>query len=88
MKTLHLHTGEGLFLYTDGVTEAMDADGNLFSDNRLQASLQRDQSPPPIEVIRRTLDEVKQFVAGAEQSDDITTLAIRYLQPNGSGDIT
>ena len=87
MKTLHLHTGEGLFLYTDGVTEAMDADGNLFSDNRLQTSLQRDQSPPPIEVIRRTLDEVKQFVAGAEQSDDITTLAIRYLQPNGSGDI-
>ncbi len=40
-----------------------------------------------MEVIRRTLDEVKKFVAGAEQSDDITTLAIRYLQPNGSGDI-
>jgi sigma-B regulation protein RsbU (phosphoserine phosphatase) len=87
MKTLRLHTGEGLFLYTDGVTEAMDANGNLFSDDRLQSALQRDQSPPPIEVIRRTLEEVKQFVAGAEQSDDITTLAIRYLQPTGSGDI-
>jgi serine phosphatase RsbU (regulator of sigma subunit) len=87
MKTLRLHTGEGLFLYTDGVTEAMDANGNLFSEDRLQSALQRDQSPPPMEVIRRTLEEVKQFVAGAEQSDDITTLAIRYLQPNGSGDL-
>lgn len=87
MKTLRLHPSEGLFLYTDGVTEAMDADGNLFSENRLQSSLQGDQSPPPMEVIRHTLDEVKKFVAGAEQSDDITTLAIRYLQPNGSGDI-
>jgi phosphoserine phosphatase RsbU/P len=86
-KTLRLHTGEGLFLYTDGVTEAMDAEGNQFTEDRLQASLQRDQSPTPMEVIRRALDDVQHFVAGAEQSDDITTLAIRYLQPNGSGDL-
>ena len=87
-KTLRLDVGEGLFLYTDGVTEAMDIDGNQFTEERLQASLQRDQSPTPKAAIQRALDEVKHFVAGAEQSDDITTLAIRYLQPNGDGSTT
>jgi serine phosphatase RsbU (regulator of sigma subunit) len=84
-NTLRLSPYEGLFLYTDGVTEAMDADGELFSEERLQSCLQSDQSLPPVEVIRRTLGELKEFVAGAEQSDDITTLAIRFLQPTGRG---
>jgi phosphoserine phosphatase RsbU/P len=83
-KTLRLDVGEGLFMYTDGVTEAMDSDGNQFTEERLQASLQRDQSPPPKAAIQRALDEVKHFVAGAEQSDDITTLALRYLHTNGA----
>jgi phosphoserine phosphatase RsbU/P len=79
-KTIALRAGEGLFLYTDGVTEAMDRAGNLFSDLRLQECLQRVNGAASTEVIRNALEAVKQFAAGAEQSDDITTLALRYLR--------
>jgi len=79
-KTITLQAGEGLFLYTDGVTEAMDRAGNLFTEPRLQDCLRGVNGGSPTEVIRNALEAVKQFTAGAEQSDDITTLAIRYLR--------
>jgi sigma-B regulation protein RsbU (phosphoserine phosphatase) len=79
-KTITLRAGEGLFLYTDGVTEAMDNADNLFSEARLKECLQRVNGAAPTEVIRNALAAVKRFVAGAEQNDDITTLAIRYLR--------
>lgn len=79
-KAIALRAGEGLFLYTDGVTEAMDSAENLFSESRLQACLQQVNGVAPTEVIRHALEAVKQFAAGAEQTDDITTLAIRYLR--------
>jgi sigma-B regulation protein RsbU (phosphoserine phosphatase) len=79
-KTIVLQAGEGLFLYTDGVTEAMDRAGNLFTEPRLQECLQQANGAAPAEVIRNALEAVKQFATGAEQSDDITTLAIRYLR--------
>jgi anti-sigma regulatory factor (Ser/Thr protein kinase) len=78
-KTIQLRAGEGLFLYTDGVTEAMDSADNLFSDRRLREFLQRANGSSPTELIRGVLGEVKRFASGAEQSDDITTLAIHYL---------
>jgi sigma-B regulation protein RsbU (phosphoserine phosphatase) len=79
-KTVAIQAGEGLFLYTDGVTEAMDREGNLFSDRRLRECLQQACATAPTEVIQVALQRVKQFAAGAEQSDDITTLAVRYLR--------
>src|SRR3989441_6397033 len=75
-----LRAGDGLFLYTDGVTEATDRAGNFFSDRRLQEFLQRAHGSSPTELIRSVVNEVKRFSCGAEQSDDITTLAIQYLQ--------
>ncbi|TMA58201.1 MAG: GAF domain-containing protein [Deltaproteobacteria bacterium] len=75
-----LRAGDGLFLYTDGVTEAADRAGNFFSDRRLQEFLQRAHGSSPTELIRSVVNEVKRFSCGAEQSDDITTLAIQYLQ--------
>ena len=54
--------------------------GNLFTEPRLQACLQQANGAAPTEVIRNALEAVKQFATGAEQSDDITTLAIRYLR--------
>jgi len=58
----------------------MDRAGNLFSDLRLQECLQRVNGAASTEVIRNALEAVKRFTAGAEQSDDITTLALRYLR--------
>ena len=87
-KTIQLRVGEGLFLYTDGVTEAMDSEDNLFSNRRLHEFLQRANGASPTELIRGVLGEVKRFASGAEQSDDITTLAIHYLSGDNHDDTT
>ena len=87
-KTIQLQAGEGLFLYTDGVTEAMDSADNLFSDRRLCEFLQRANGSSPVELIRGVLSELERFSSGAEQSDDITTLAIHYLGEDNHGSTT
>lgn len=77
-KRVTIEAGEGLLLYTDGVTEAMDAEGNLFSEQRLEAVLSRCGQAPPEGILRAVLDQVSQHAGCAPQSDDITVLAIRY----------
>ncbi len=79
-KKITLRTGDGLFLYTDGVTEAMDGDGNLFSDSRLKGNLEQVNGFTPNEIIHSIVSNVKSFSSGVPQADDITTLAIKYLQ--------
>jgi serine phosphatase RsbU (regulator of sigma subunit) len=77
-KSVHLRPGDGVFLYTDGVTEAMDADGNLFSDARLHAALGLHGHAAPEALVRAVIDEVNLYAGGVAQSDDITALAIRF----------
>ena len=70
--------GETLLLYTDGLTEAMDAGHRLFGLKRVEAALERHIG----EESRRLLDGLKaachEFVDGAAQSDDLTLLAVRF----------
>ena len=76
-----LEEGDMLYLYTDGVTEAMDADGNLFGEARLEETLHRysDYNPRSACVgVRRAITD---FTLDAEQSDDITMLALKYGVP-------
>ena len=77
-KSATLRPGDGVFLYTDGVTEAMDADGNLFSDARLHTALGQYGQAPPETLVRAVMDEVSRYAGGVAQSDDITALAVRY----------
>jgi sigma-B regulation protein RsbU (phosphoserine phosphatase) len=74
-----LRAGDGLFLYTDGVTEAMDDGGNQFSEPRLEAFLHQVNGSSATEIIHRAVDQVKHHSAGAPQSDDITVLTLKYL---------
>ena len=78
---LRLGPEESLFLYTDGVTEAMDAAGEQFSDERLEALLRRTPAIGPRQLLRLVVDEVNRFSAGAPQADDITGLMLRYAGP-------
>ena len=67
-----------LVLYTDGVTEAMNIDGNLYGEERLATTLTN--SAPPSDcraVINQILHDIHQFAGDAEQSDDITMLLLR-----------
>ncbi|MFM8552681.1 MAG: SpoIIE family protein phosphatase [Nitrospiraceae bacterium] len=84
VKQTRLQAGDGLFLYTDGVSEAMDGAGNLFSTQRLEQLLRRIQHGSPTEIVRDTVAEMRHYAAGEPQADDITLLALRYLQaPRG-----
>ncbi|MCX6373326.1 MAG: SpoIIE family protein phosphatase [Actinobacteria bacterium] len=76
--TAKLECGDGLLLYTDGVTEAMDAAGGMFGEERLVAALggvaAQDGAAHMMAAVRAAVDG---FTAGAEQYDDITMLGFR-----------
>ena len=81
---LVLAPGETLFLYTDGVTEALDPAGEFFSEWRLESILSPIKFASAREQINNLINQITLFAAGAEQADDITTLAIRFLGAAGS----
>lgn len=76
-----LGPGETLFLYTDGVTEATDAGGELFGTDRLLDVARRSAGRSPEELTRAVIEAIEAFSAGAVQADDITCLAIRRTPP-------
>ncbi len=81
-STMHLGPGESLFLFTDGVTEAFDPDEIEYGDAQLAAALATaGVSPNPDRAIATVVQDVKRFVRGAAQSDDITCLGLKYLGP-------
>ena len=76
-----LQPGESLFLYTDGLTEAKNAEHELFGLQRIEKGLQdcvKNESVAPDQLIQTMTLRVNGFVDGAEQSDDLTLLAIQY----------
>ena len=79
-----LYPGDSFFVYTDGVTEAANADRELFGNDRLLAALNRKPDAEPEEVLRNVMDGISSFVAGAEQFDDITMLSFKYKGPKNA----
>jgi len=73
-----------IYLYTDGVTEAMNTGKELFGEQRLIAALNTGKDCSPKELLSAVKREVDKFAAGAQQADDITMLAIRVNDPGGS----
>jgi sigma-B regulation protein RsbU (phosphoserine phosphatase) len=74
-----LKPGDLLFIYTDGVTEAMNPDGELFGDKRLMALLSGEDEPFAPELVQDVGETIRAFARGAEQSDDITMLAMQFM---------
>jgi len=75
-----LEPGEILLLYTDGVTEAENADGVLYGRERLKAALGKSAAVDARSVVTVVIDDVRAFVGGAEQADDITVLALGLVE--------
>jgi sigma-B regulation protein RsbU (phosphoserine phosphatase) len=73
-----LSHGDLLYLYTDGVTEEMDADDQLFSEQRLADLLSSKEVDSVEAAVRGTISAVHGFQGETEQSDDITVLALRF----------
>jgi serine phosphatase RsbU (regulator of sigma subunit) len=75
----HLHPGDALFLYTDGVSEAQNITEDDFSDDRVIATLTQSPATTCQELIADMARRVAAFTNGAPQSDDITMLTLRRL---------
>jgi sigma-B regulation protein RsbU (phosphoserine phosphatase) len=74
-----LEPGDSIVAYTDGVTEAMDPEGGMYSTGRLVDAIRSRPGASPRELVERLDASVHAFAAGAAQSDDITLLAVQYL---------
>jgi len=81
--SITLEDGDRLFLYTDGVTEATNADKELFGEERLKAALDSVGNAPIRDMLIFVKEQIDGFVGDAEQFDDITMLGIEYTPTKG-----
>jgi sigma-B regulation protein RsbU (phosphoserine phosphatase) len=77
VETLQMEPGDSLFLYTDGLNEAEDIDHQQFGMERVEQVAKTTVNTPQT-LIEAMTSSVEQFVGNAEQSDDLTMLAIHY----------
>ena len=76
-ETLQLQKEDVLVLFTDGISEAMNAGGEEFSDQKLEELAKEISNLSTIEILDKIKREVQKFTAGAVQSDDITLMIIK-----------
>jgi sigma-B regulation protein RsbU (phosphoserine phosphatase) len=85
-ESISLGAGDVLYLYTDGVTEAVNREELLLSDPKLLADLNKHKDCDLFDLLHNIKDEIDQFAEGAEQADDITMLALKIFKGrNGHG---
>ena len=77
--TLTLEPGDTLFLYTDGVSEAMNPVDEEFGEGRLEAVLAATAGQPVGDILNAVTEAVTHFADSAPQSDDITCLVVRFV---------
>ena len=77
-ESVRLQPGESVFLYTDGITEAINTERELFSETRLEEVLRGMAGRDAAAIVEGALRAVDSFVGTAPQFDDITALSVRY----------
>lgn len=75
--TIHLREGDVLIAYTDGVTEAMNAQREKFGEERFLSVIRKGGQMKVDPLVDRIKEEIKEFTGGEAQSDDITLVAIQ-----------
>jgi len=75
---LTMHRGEKIILYTDGITEAVNTDEQLYGEARLEGLVQGYGVRSPEDIAGLILADVKAFAGETEQADDITMLILEY----------
>jgi len=78
LEERQLAAGDTVLLYTDGVTEAEDRDRNLFQDERLKEAFSQHQDSSLKTLQDGIWSAIEKFTEGANQSDDVTLLVVRY----------
>lgn len=75
---LEMDPGASLFLYTDGLTEAIDPDKQMFGTERIEEKLNTDPDRSPEEIVRGMKEAVGEYVKGMEPFDDLTMMSFTY----------
>ena len=78
-RTISLDPGDTIFLYTDGVTEALDSKDELFGEERLADAIDAVPVPEPKSLCNVVRMAVAAFAEGVPQADDLTVLAVEYV---------
>ena len=73
-----LAPGDKIFQYTDGITEATNAENELYGMERLSRVLCENRGRPPAELLPAVKEDIDRFVGQAPQFDDITMLCLEY----------
>jgi sigma-B regulation protein RsbU (phosphoserine phosphatase) len=81
VASLTLERGDLLLLYTDGVTEAMNPERELYTLERLLECVGQGPARSAEALVERITESVRGFAAGAAPSDDITLVVLRFLGP-------
>jgi phosphoserine phosphatase RsbU/P len=72
-----LSSGDSFLFFTDGLSEAMNTRSELFGEGRLRAILEQSPSASGEELKERILAEIRAFVGGAAQHDDMTLVLLK-----------
>ncbi|MBQ2509953.1 MAG: SpoIIE family protein phosphatase [Erysipelotrichaceae bacterium] len=75
---IDLKPGDKLFVYTDGLAEAMNSEEKMFGTDRIVDTLNKDPEADPETILHEMRNAVKDFVEEAEQFDDLTMLCMEY----------
>lgn len=82
-QEIQLETGDIIFTYTDGVTEAVNKENKFYSENKLEENLNKMKNASKIQIrefVYNIKETINEFSNGEEQADDITMLIFKYLR--------
>jgi phosphoserine phosphatase RsbU/P len=77
-EAVKLAPGDWLVVFSDGVSEALSADGDEYGESRIVTVIQDNASFDPPQLLEALFANVREFAKGAAQSDDITAMVLRY----------
>ena len=77
-EEVHLEPGDALFIYTDGLSEAMNGEREEYGLERLEAVVDRTDGLAAAQALELVLEDVRAFCAGAPAHDDLTLIVIRW----------
>ena len=75
-----LQPGETMFVYTDGLTDMTNPQGDLFGKDRLEGTLHRSPRQSPEEIVNHVWTQIGDFSEGTEADDDMTCLVVRRAE--------
>jgi serine phosphatase RsbU (regulator of sigma subunit)/pSer/pThr/pTyr-binding forkhead associated (FHA) protein len=77
-ETVTLDSGDWLIVYSDGVSEALSAEGEEYGEPRILACVRRNLAAEPQTLLDALFADVREFARGAAQNDDITAMVLRF----------